>query len=144
MATLQRYQTWFCSQNTRREFVFSCFIDTYIFPIQINFTLVLPLKRIKMRIAAVNWMKWYQLSLSYLEQSNITFWFRANFCLHLNNTEKDSLLQPYWAMSSSHINSPIHLTVKLSQNNFYHYESLCQLENMPKNVIAIISYNLVS
>ena len=47
-------------------------------------------------------------------------------------------------MSSSHINSPIHLTVKLSQNNFYHYKSLCQLENMPKNVIAIISYNMVN
>ena len=32
----------------------------------------------------------------------------------------------------------MHLTVKLSENNFYHHKSSCKQENMPKNIPAIL------
>ena len=38
----------------------------------------------------------------------------------------------------------MHLTVKLSENNFYHHKSSCKQENMLKNVLAILFGNLVS
>ena len=77
-----------------------------------------------------------------IEESNITFWYRAELFLYLNN-KKDYLLQPYWAMSKLHIKAPMHLTVKLSENNFYHHKSSCKQENMLKNVLAILFVNLV-
>ena len=36
----------------------------------------------------------------------------------------------------------MHLTIKLFENNFYHHKSLCKLENMLENVLAIIFVNL--
>ena len=36
----------------------------------------------------------------------------------------------------------MHLTIQLFENNFYHHKSLCKLENMLENVLAIILVNL--
>ena len=47
-------------------------------------------------------------------------------------------------MSRLHIKCPMHVTVKLSENNFDHHKSSCKQENMPKNVLAILFGNLVS
>ena len=79
-----------------------------------------------------------------IEESNITFWYRAELSLYLNNKNKDYLLHGYWAMSRLHIKVPMHLTVKLSENNFYHHKSSCKQQNMLKNVLAIKVVDLVS
>ena len=41
--------------------------------IQSNFTLVLPSKKFEMAIAVENYIKQYQLNLSYIEESHINF-----------------------------------------------------------------------
>ena len=41
-------------------------------------------------------------------------------------------------MSRLHITFPMHLTVKLSENTFYHRKSLLKQENTLKNVFVII------
>ena len=97
-----------------------------------------------MKIADVNYIMQYQLNFSYIEEGNITFWYRADFSLHLNNTKQDYVLQPHWPTSSLKIRFTMHLTVKLSENNFHHDKSSCKLENLTKNVLAIIFVNLVS
>ena len=47
-------------------------------------------------------------------------------------------------MSRLHIKFPMHLTVKLSENNFYHHKSSWKQENILKNVLTILFGNLVS
>ena len=46
-------------------------------------------------------------------------------------------------MSSSDIKRPIYFAVKLSQNNFSHHKTLCQLKDKLKNVIAITFFDHV-
>ena len=53
-------------------------------------------------------------------------------------------MQPYCTTSSLNIKFPMHLTVKLSRNKFYHYKSSCKIENILKNILAIIFISLVS
>ena len=98
-----------------------------------------------MIIAAVNYIGQYQLNVSLIEESNITFWYWAGLCLYLSDTkkEKKSLLQPYFAMQSLNIKFQMHLNVQLFENKSYHHKSLWNLENMLKNVLAIIFVNLV-
>ena len=48
----------------------------------VNFTLILPLKKIEMTIADVNYITQYQLNVGYIKEGNTTFWYRADLSLH--------------------------------------------------------------
>ena len=55
--------------------------DVYI-RLMVNFTLILPLKKIEMTIADVNYITQYQLNVGYIKEGNTTFWYRADLSLH--------------------------------------------------------------
>ena len=71
------------------------FLTVTLFPknIEGNFNLILPFKIIYIMKAAANYTMQYQLNFSEIEESNITFWYRAKLFLYLNNKKK-SLTEP--------------------------------------------------
>ena len=86
-----------CSGNSMRTFVCPYFLTVILFPISIqsNFTLTLSdtaVKKIKITIAAVTYIRQYQVNFNLIELTNMTFWCKADLYLSLNNTKKVSLL----------------------------------------------------
>ena len=112
-----------------------------LFPenIETKYILIPPLKKIEITKVTASYIMQYQLNWSEVKGSNIIFLYKADLCLY----KKDYLFQSYWAMSKLPIKFPMHLTVKLSENNFYHHKSSCKQENILKNIFLIMFLNLV-
>ena len=94
----------FCWRNTKRKLLFSSFIASYNFLSKHSnqFYFVTGIKKMEITIAAINYIRKYQLNFCQIVGSKITFGYRPDNSLYLYNTKKIlfcSLIEPCQAQT---------------------------------------------